>query len=108
MSFYSSLSPNSQTPKRSRRSKSNRKDWSYSQDGIRLQAFIGSRGYATSTIHDTDELIETAALMFGVPIVRDLATMVIAVADLSLSERRERAQDFIKKAGTCPAERPTG
>ena len=74
------------------------KDWMCSEAGRRLQAFVGSRGYRTSTLACSTELILAAAAMFDIPPVWDLEGMVNAVAALSPEERRERAEAFMAGA----------
>src|SRR5918911_363565 len=74
------------------------KDWMCSEAGRRLQAFVGSRGYRTSALACSTDLILVAAAMFDIPPVWDLEEMVNAVAALSPEERRERAEAFMAGA----------
>lgn len=71
------------------------KDWMRSDAGRSLQAYVGSRGYRTSTLEGSTDLIRTAAAMFDLPCAPNLEEMVDAVAALSPAQRRERAEAFM-------------
>lgn len=77
------------------RLKSAQKDWMRSDAGPRLQAYVGSRGFPTSSLACSTDLIRTAAAMFGLPCAPNLDEMVDAVAALSPAQRRERAEAFM-------------
>lgn len=79
------------------------KPWISEDGGRRLEAFLGARGMKTSEIATTDELIQTAAGVFEIPMETTCLKMADAVAALPKESRRKLAK---KNLGPACAPRP--
>lgn len=75
------------------------KPWIAEEGGRKLEAFLGARGMKTSEIATTEELIQTAAGVFEIPMQTNCLKMADAVENLSKSERRRLAK---KNIGGAP------
>lgn len=75
------------------------KPWIAEEGGRKLEAFLGARGMKTSEIATTDELIQTAAGVFEIPMQTTCRKMADAIDGLPKSERRRLAK---KNIGGAP------
>lgn len=74
---------------------------------LQLRSFIGSYGYQTRELIDSQSMCGLAASMFEVPFVDDVAHMAGVIAGLGQRERSKRANSFMyqrrgKKNGCAP------
>ena len=72
-----------------------KKPWIYLDGGRRLEAFLGARGMKTGDIATTEELIQTAAGVFEIPMETTCLKMADAIASMSKSQRRKLARKNI-------------
>lgn len=69
-----------------------KKPWLTENGGRQLEAFLGSRGMRTSEILTTEELIQTAAGVFEIPMEATCQKMAEVIAGLSKRDRRIKAR----------------
>lgn len=72
-----------------------KKPWIDETGGRQLEAFLGSRGMRTSEIFTTEELIQTAATVFEIPMETTCQQMAVAIARIPQAQRRVLAEKNI-------------
>jgi hypothetical protein len=79
-----------------------KKPWILENGGRQLEAFLGSRGMKTSDIRTSEELIQTAAGVFEIPMQTTCEKMAESIAALPKAARRAMAN---KNIGPMPRHR---